>query len=85
MTEPRKHWRSLAELENAPEVQALREREFVTPSEEETKIPSRRDFLKLVSAGAAFAAAGCARKPVEKILPYVRTPEEIIPGKAVWY
>lgn len=82
---PRKHWRTLAELQDTPEVRALREREFLTPSEEPTEIPSRREFLKLIGAGAAFAAAGCARKPVEKILPYIRTPEEIIPGKAVYY
>ena len=80
-----KHWRSLAELNGDPEVQALREREFLTPSEETTEIPSRRDFLKLVGAGAAFAAAGCARRPVEKILPYIKMPEEATPGKAVWY
>ena len=81
----RKHWRTLSELSDTPEVKALREREFLTPSEEPTEIPSRREFLKLIGAGAAFAAAGCARKPVEKILPYIRTPEEIIPGKSVWY
>ncbi len=81
---PRKHWRTVAELNDSPEVKALREREFLTPSEEATE-PSRRDFLKLVGAGAAFAAAGCARRPVEKILPYIRMPEEAIPGKSVWY
>ncbi len=81
---PPEHWQTLAELNDSPEVRALREREFMTPSEEVTE-PSRRDFLKLIGAGAAFAAAGCARKPVEKILPYIRMPEEAIPGKAVWY
>ena len=87
MTEPTpiRHWQTLADLNGAPEVQELREREFLTPSEEPTDIPSRRDFLKLIGAGAAFAAAGCARKPVEKILPYIKMPEEATPGKAVWY
>jgi Fe-S-cluster-containing dehydrogenase component len=47
--------------------------------------PSRREFLKLLGAGAAFAAAGCARKPVEKVLPYVHAPEELVPGQAVFY
>ena len=47
--------------------------------------PSRREFLKLLGAGAAFAAAGCARKPVEKVLPYVHAPEEGVPGEAVFY
>src|SRR3989454_1067356 len=82
---PPKHWQTLAERNEDPEVRALREREFLTPSEETTEVPSRRDFLKLIGRGAALAPAGCARKPVEKILPYIRMPEEAVPGKAVWY
>ena len=81
---PRRHWGTLAELNGDAAVREIQEREFLTPSEEVTE-PSRRDFLKLIGAGAAFAAAGCARKPVEKILPYIKLPEETIPGKAVWY
>jgi MoCo/4Fe-4S cofactor protein with predicted Tat translocation signal len=80
----RSHWQTLSELNDTPEVRALREKEFLTPSEEATE-PSRRDFLKLIGAGAAFAAAGCARRPVEKILPYIKMPEEATPGKSVWY
>ena len=83
-TVPPKHWSTLAEWNDDPGVRELREREFTTPSEVATE-PSRRDFLKLIGAGAAFAAAGCARRPVEKILPYIRMPEEATPGKAVWY
>jgi molybdopterin-containing oxidoreductase family iron-sulfur binding subunit len=45
----------------------------------------RRDFLKLVGAGAgAAAAAGCSEK-VEKLIPYVVQPEEITPGNPVYY
>ncbi len=45
----------------------------------------RRDFLKLVGAGAgAAAAAGCSDH-VEKLIPYVVQPEEITPGIAVHY
>ncbi len=79
-----KHWGTIAEYERAPEVEALRDREFLTPSEQPTQA-TRRDFLKLLGAGAAFAAAGCARRPVEKVLPYLKAPEEITPGNAVWY
>ena len=81
---PRKHWASIQELEGAPEVEALRNQEFLTPGDVVVE-PSRRDFLKLVGAGAAFLAAGCARKPVEKILPYVKAPEDMQPGNAVYY
>ena len=45
----------------------------------------RRDFLKLVGAGAgAAAAAGCSEK-VEQLIPYVVQPEEITPGVPVYY
>ncbi|TMQ63821.1 MAG: 4Fe-4S dicluster domain-containing protein [Candidatus Eisenbacteria bacterium] len=83
---PPKHWSTLAELRGSAEVAELREREFFTPSEEEeSELPSRREFLKFLGAGAAFAAAGCARKPVEKILPYVKAPEELSPGNAIYF
>ena len=47
---------------------------------------SRRDFLKLFGfslTGAALAAS--CEKPVQKAIPYVIQPEEIIPGKALHY
>jgi len=45
----------------------------------------RRDFLKLVGAGAgAAAAAGCS-EPVHKLIPYVIQPETITPGIPVYY
>ena len=48
---------------------------------------SRRGFLQLVAASIAFAGlSGCQiRQPVEKIIPYVRQPEEIVPGKPLFY
>src|SRR5512143_3622489 len=78
------YWKSLGEYEGSPDVEALREREFFTPSEVGTDT-SRREFLKLLGAGAVFAAAGCARRPVEKVIPYVKAPEELVPGNALWY
>jgi len=45
----------------------------------------RRDFLKLVGAGAGTAAAtGCSELP-EQLIPYVVQPEEITPGLPVIY
>ena len=40
----------------------------------------RRDFLKMVGVGAGAAAATGCGEPVEKLIPYVIQPEEIIPG-----
>ncbi len=46
---------------------------------------SRRDFLKVVGAASGVAAVGCTKDPVEKIIPYLNQPDEVIPGVAVWY
>ena len=45
---------------------------------------SRRDALRLLGAGITLAAGGCS-KPVETIVPYVRSPEELLPGVPVRY
>src|SRR5437764_1483064 len=47
---------------------------------------SRRKFLTLMGASIALAgAAGCTRQPPERIVPYVRQPEEVVPGKPLYY
>ncbi len=48
---------------------------------------NRRGFLQLLASSIAFAGlSGCQiRQPVEKIVPYVRQPEEIVPGKPLFY
>jgi molybdopterin-containing oxidoreductase family iron-sulfur binding subunit len=45
---------------------------------------SRRNFLKLLAAGAILPA-GCARAPAEKIVPYARAPEYSLPGEPTYY
>ena len=46
----------------------------------------RREVLKLAAASAAMAGlSACTKLPTEKIVPYVRPPEEIIPGKPLFY
>jgi Fe-S-cluster-containing dehydrogenase component len=43
---------------------------------------SRREFLRLSGATLALAGLGaCTKQPIEKIVPYVKQPEEVIPGK----
>ncbi len=47
---------------------------------------SRRGFLQLASASLALAGlTGCTRQPLEKIVPYVRQPEQIIPGRPLFF
>ena len=46
----------------------------------------RREILKVMAASAAFAGlTGCTKLPTQHIVPYVRQPEEIIPGKPLFY
>jgi len=45
----------------------------------------RRGFMFFAGASAALAAEGCARRPVEKILPYSKAPEQLLPGVAQYY
>ncbi len=47
---------------------------------------SRRRFLKLMGASIALASTtACTRNPLEHIVPYQKQPEEIIPGKPLYY
>ena len=80
-----RYWRSLAEAMDPEAFRSyiLRARSAVQPSWDET---NRRDFLRLLGASLALAgAAGCGREPAEKIVPYVRQPEEIVPGKPLYF
>ena len=46
----------------------------------------RRDLLKIMAATAATAGlSACTILPDEHIVPYVRQPEDIIPGKPLFY
>ncbi len=46
----------------------------------------RRGFLKLMGGSAALAGlAACTKQPKELIVPYVKQPEDLIPGKPLFY
>jgi MoCo/4Fe-4S cofactor protein with predicted Tat translocation signal len=80
------YWRSLDELADTPEFQELLHREFPQGASELTDPVSRRTFAKLMGASLALAGVtACTRQPAEKIVPYVRQPEEIIPGKPLYF
>jgi MoCo/4Fe-4S cofactor protein with predicted Tat translocation signal len=81
-----KYWRTLEELADQEAFGELLEREFPRQASEWVDPVSRRGFLKLAGASMALAGlAGCTRQPLEQILPYVRQPEQLVPGKPIFY
>ncbi|HWW83759.1 MAG TPA: TAT-variant-translocated molybdopterin oxidoreductase [Vicinamibacterales bacterium] len=79
-------WRTLEERAGDPAFHALLENEFAAPVEAVTDPVARRTFLKLMGASLALAGVtGCTRQPLEKIVPYVRQPEELIPGRPLFF
>jgi molybdopterin-containing oxidoreductase family iron-sulfur binding subunit len=84
--EGRAYWRSLEELADTPDFRQLLEREFPANASELTDPARRREFLKLMGASLALAGvSACTRQPAERIVPYVRQPEEIVPGRPLFY
>ncbi|HEX8843638.1 MAG TPA: TAT-variant-translocated molybdopterin oxidoreductase [Pyrinomonadaceae bacterium] len=82
----REYWRSLEELADSPEFREFIEREYPQQAEEWNDPFSRRTFLKLMGASLALAGlSSCVYQPAEKIVPYVNQPEEIIPGKPLFF
>src|SRR5437764_5919432 len=60
------------------------DREF--PTEWAESDFSRRNFVKLMGASLALAGVyGCSSRPSGKILPYVNPPEQVVPGKPLFF
>jgi MoCo/4Fe-4S cofactor protein with predicted Tat translocation signal len=80
------YWRSLEELAGSSEFQEMLHREFPKGASEWLDAVSRRGFLKLMGASLAMAGmTACTKQPLEPIVPYVRQPEEVIPGRPMFY
>ena len=90
----RTYWKSFEDYNDTPEFKTALQTEFMSsPLREEsandgieTDSVARRDFLKLMGASIALtSAAGCIRRPVQKIIPYTKQPEEVTVGVSNWY
>ncbi|HTR23837.1 MAG TPA: TAT-variant-translocated molybdopterin oxidoreductase [Terriglobales bacterium] len=80
------YWRSLEELAGTPEFREMMHREFPKGASEWLDTFSRRGFLQLMGASLAMAGmTGCTKMPIEEIVPYVRQPEQLIPGRPQFY
>jgi molybdopterin-containing oxidoreductase family iron-sulfur binding subunit len=79
----REFWRSLAEAAGSKEFDDALHSEFLAPWHDGV---SRRNFLRFAGASLALAGlAGCTREPVREIVPYVKQPEELIPGRPLHF
>jgi molybdopterin-containing oxidoreductase family iron-sulfur binding subunit len=90
----KKYWKGFAELTEAPEMDDLRQNEFAEelPTAEflgneqlNEGSTSRRDFLKYLGFTTAAASLAACEAPVQKSIPYVVKPDEVIPGVANYY
>ncbi len=92
----KRYWRGMEELvdlqargpDATPFVEEWMRREFPDHAAEWTDPLTRRQFLMLMGASLALAGVGgCAVQPApaKKILPYVRQPNGMVPGRALYF
>jgi molybdopterin-containing oxidoreductase family iron-sulfur binding subunit len=79
----RAYWRSLEELARTEDFREHLDREFRSPIDSHV---DRRELLTLMGASIALAGlTGCTRQPTERIYPYVKPPEEAVPGEPLFF
>ncbi|MBI5707524.1 MAG: TAT-variant-translocated molybdopterin oxidoreductase [Armatimonadetes bacterium] len=79
-----KWWRSLSQVMDTPSFKKWVEDEF--PERATMLQVDRRNFLKLTGAAVMMASlTGCRRLDKDKIVPFVKMPEDSVPGKPEYY
>jgi MoCo/4Fe-4S cofactor protein with predicted Tat translocation signal len=83
-------WRSLEEVAGTPEFAEWAKHEFAVGEDDQagswSDPVSRRRLLALLGASMGLAGlTACTRQPEEKIVPYVTPPEQIVPGKPLFF
>ena len=81
------YWLNLDHYNNDPQFWKQAEAEFQSSPlrGEQEEGWARREFLKLMGASVAMASAGCVRRPISKIVPYVKQPEDVTLGVSNYY
>jgi MoCo/4Fe-4S cofactor protein with predicted Tat translocation signal len=78
------YWRSLESLSREDFEQVV-ETEFPAGALALERGVDRRDFVKLMGASMALGGLAACNRPAEKIVPYVRQPENLIPGQPMFF
>ena len=82
----RRYWKSLDELAQTPAFLEFLHREFPEQASMFEDAKGRREFLTLMGASLALAGlTACTKQPEERILPYVRQPETLVPGRPLFF
>ena len=84
-TSGKTYWRSIGELEKSPELAESLHAEFPEGASQPPEGQSRRGFLTIMGASMALSGLAACRRPEELIVPYTRAPEEMIPGKPLFF
>ncbi len=80
------YWRCLEELAGGPAFEEFLRREYPDQEAEWSNPITRRQFLVLMGASLALAGfTGCTRPPAETIIPYIRQPERLTPGRPLFF
>ena len=82
------YWRSIEERGRLADPVAMQQENasefpkghFETPPTDEAWLVSRRGLLGAMTATLALVGAEGCRRPIEKIVPYTKMPEDVIPG-----
>jgi MoCo/4Fe-4S cofactor protein with predicted Tat translocation signal len=83
---PSRFWRTLDEYADDPAFRDQLVNEFPSQIEAITDPIARRQFLKLMGASLALGGlTACTRQPTEAIVPYVRAPEDLVPGNPLYF
>ena len=81
----KRYWRSLEDLSRSDDFAEVMADEFPQQALPLERGVDRRDFVKLMGASVALAGLAACNRPAEKIVPYVKQPEDLIPGKPLFF
>lgn len=80
------YWRHAAEFNGDVAIDAEKHREFPSGDADVLDATGRRNFMKVMGASMMMAGlTSCARQPEEKIVPYVKPPEDSVAGRYNYY
>lgn len=81
------YWRGLEQLADTEEFRDFLHREFPREASVMESAVDRRNFLKVMGASLALAGltSACSRQPTEHIIPYVKPPQEMVPGSPMYF